>query len=64
MGGAGYAMVFGMNTAQFARALLVPPTPGLNQYDTSTGMLLFAGANFGLQAGGGLTSFTGLLRAA
>jgi hypothetical protein len=62
-GGAGYAMVFGMNVAQFARMLLAPPAPGLEQSDTSTGMLLFAGANFGLQAGGGLTSFTGVLRA-
>jgi hypothetical protein len=60
-GGAGYAMVFGMNTAQFLRALITPA--GFNPYaeDTSTGMLLFAGVNFGLQAGGGITSFAGVL---
>jgi hypothetical protein len=63
-GTAGYAMVFGMNTAQFLTAMA--GSSNFSPYagrDTSTGMLVFGGLTFGLQAGGGITSFAGVLRA-
>lgn len=62
-GEAGYAMVFGMNTAQFLRALLASGSGAIFADDTSTGILLFRGTNFGLQAGGGITSYAGILSA-
>lgn len=59
-GGAGYALTFGMNAATLAVGLT---NPAMLQYALSTarGYLLFAGVNFGLQAGIGAGSYVGYM---
>jgi hypothetical protein len=63
-GAAGYAMVFGMNTAHFIKNMLGGGYQPLFADDGSTGMLVFGGMNYGLQGGAGITSFAGILTAA
>lgn len=61
-GGAGYAMMFGMDPTLMAAAPLNPAFVRLAM-EGATGYLLFAGVNYGLQAGAGLTGFAGVMYA-
>lgn len=62
-GGAGYAMMFGMNPALLAAAAL-PNNPFFSvdrAIATAKGYIVFAGVNFGVQASIGVTGFLGLM---
>jgi hypothetical protein len=62
-GGAGYAMVFGMNAAALA-AGAVNSIAAQYALETASGYLLFYGMNYGMQAGVGGTGYMGVMRAA
>jgi hypothetical protein len=59
-GGAGYALTFGMNVAALAAGLTNPALLNYAQ-TTARGYLLFAGVNFGFQAGVGAGSYVGYM---
>ena len=59
-GGAAYAKIFGMDDALVAASPLNPAFLRLAK-ESATGYLLFGGATFGMQAGGGLSGFAGVM---
>jgi len=61
-GGAAYSMACGMNQAAMLSGIA---QPGLlaHALNTATGYMVFAGANYGLQAGIGVTQFVGAMHA-
>ncbi len=65
VGGAGTSMIFGINTALMIAAALSPVVSTLlvnRAMATATGVMVFAGVNAGLQAGGGVAGLVGYLR--
>ncbi len=59
-GGAGDAMIFGMDPLALVAAVASPAMMA-RALATATGYLLWYGVNFGFQAGGGITGYVGLL---
>jgi hypothetical protein len=61
-GHSGYVMSFGMNKTLFAAGVMNPLARAYAHLSVK-GYLLFHGYNYGLQGGGGVTSFMGYMRA-
>ena len=63
-GGSATAMVFGMSPVWLGMAAALAPNSSLaiqRMLSTATGVLLMAGVNVGIQAGGGFGAFIGAL---
>jgi hypothetical protein len=64
-GGAADGMIFGMNPILLAAAVAAPTLPAVMQHalSTATGLMAWAGVNFGFQAGIGVAGYVGMLYA-